>query len=196
MSKKKKVERVHEQGWTYEDYANLPDDGTRYELADGLLQALTTAPHPVHQLVISEVFNCLNQTCQSEFIIFIAPIDLILSEFDVRQPDIAMLHRNKINIVTNRGIEGSPDLIVEVLTPSSIKRDREDKKNVYAKFGIKEYWLIDPILHTLEQYILKDGRYILHEVYMDDQTVNSSHITCASFSVNEIFDSIPELPNA
>lgn len=194
--KKKDVIKEEQQSYDYNDYANLPDDGIRYELVDGTLQAMSPAPHPIHQLVCQEVSFYLKQTCQLEYITFVAPIDVILSENEVRQPDIAMIHKSRVNLVTNRGIEGSPDLVVEILSPSSIKRDRKDKSNTYARYGIREYWLIDPVQKALEQYILKEKGYILNEVYMEEQIVQSEYISCASLSMADIFSGIPDLPNA
>ena len=191
--KKKNV--IKEEHSTFVDYAKLPDDGIPYELANGVLQAMTPAPHPIHQLVSQELAYQLKQTCQHEYIIFVAPIDLILSDYEVRQPDLLMIHKDRTELVTNRGIEGAPDLIVEILSPSSIKRERMDKLHTYAKYQIKEYWLIDPIQKFMEQHILNKDRYVLNEVYMQNETIKSSHIPCAHFSMEDIFEEIPDLPN-
>lgn len=141
LNDKKREEKLLEKRLTYDDYANMPDDGIRYELADGVLEALSVAPHPIHQLVSYEISSHLTRDCQNEYIIFISPIDVILSENEVRQPDIVMIHQSKVHLVTSRGIEGSPDLVIEVLSPASIKRDREDKKMcmlymVYRNIGL------------------------------------------------------------
>lgn len=196
MDHNKKPDKIREQSLTYNDYATIPDDGIRYELFDGVLQAMSPAPHPIHQLVCQEMSYALKQSCQNEYITFVSPIDVILSNVEVRQPDVVMIHRSRIDLVTNRGIEGSPDLIIEALSPSSIKRDRKDKSITYASFGIPEYWLVDPVQKTLEQYILKEGSNLLNEVYMDKQKVNTIHIPCISFTMDDIFTGIPEFPNA
>ena len=121
---------------------------------------------------------------------------MILSENEVRQPDIAIIHKSCVNLITNRGIKGNPELVVEILSPSSIKRDRKDKLNTYAKYGIHEYWLIDPVQMALEQYTLKGNSYILNEVYTGEDTIQSKNLSCVSFSMDDIFSGIPELPNA
>ncbi|MDC3412231.1 Uma2 family endonuclease [Aquibacillus sp. 3ASR75-11] len=193
---KKKSEQVREHLITYDDYAKLPDDGVRYELSNGKLEAMTTAPHPIHQLISQEMAVLLKKSCKQEYITFTAPVDVILSNTEVRQPDLIMVHRNRIEMITHRGIEGTPDLIAEVLSPSSIKRDRVSKQTTYAKYAIPEYWIIDPIHQSLEQYVLEGKRYNLQEVYMEKQTVQSQHLACASFSMFDIFANIPELPNA
>ncbi|MDC3416131.1 Uma2 family endonuclease [Aquibacillus salsiterrae] len=196
MKSKKQPNQIKEQGQTYEDYAQLSDDGTRFELVNGELEAMSPSPHPLHQLVCQELFSTLKQTCQKEYVAFVAPIDLILSEKEVRQPDLVMLHQSRIDIVTNRGIEGAPDLVVEILSPTSIKRDRIGKFETYASFSIPEYWIIDPIHQSLEQYLLNKNNYKLVDVYQDGQCVYSHQLTCVSFSVNDIFSNIPHLPNA
>lgn len=192
-------ESVREAPLTYDDYASMPDDGMRYELAAGQLEAMTPAPHPNHQLILSELVQAIKDTCSTDYIIFFAPVDVIFSDIEVRQPDLVMLHRSRLSLLTNRGIEGPPDLVAEVLSPSTIKRDREDKRRSYAKYGVPEYWIIDMNNEHLEQYVLqidehKHG-YELAEVYNEDDPVRSSKIPCVSFSMKDIMDSLPELPN-
>lgn len=195
MTEKKKKHVIKEEPLTYDDYAKLPSDGVRYELVDGILQAMTPAPHPIHQLVNQELAFQLKETCHGEYIIFSAPIDLILSETEVRQPDLLMVHRERLDIVTKRGIEGQPDLVVEILSPTSMKRDRLDKLKTYATYNIPEYWLIDPIQKFLEQYRLQKDRYELQALYLKDEIVTSDHISCAAFSMADIFADIPGFPN-
>ena len=182
MTEKKKKHVIKEEPLTYDDYAKLPSDGVRYELVDGILQAMTPAPHPIHQLVNQELGFHLKETCHGEYIIFSAPIDLILSEKEVRQPDLLMVHRERLDIVTKRGIEGKPDLVVEILSPTSMKRDRLDKLKTYAAYNIPEYWLIDPIQKFLEQYRLEKERYELRALYVEDEIVTSDYISCVAFS--------------
>ncbi|RYG71676.1 Uma2 family endonuclease [Lentibacillus lipolyticus] len=196
MANKKHPDKVNEHPMTYADYAALPDDGFRYELASGTLQAMSPSPHPMHQLVSHELSIHLKQSCQDEYVTLSAPVDVILSDKEVRQPDLVMIHRDRLPIITDKGIEGSPDLVVEILSPSSVKRDRKEKMKIYAAYAIPEYWLVDPKQQTLEQYVLKESRYDLQEVYLEGHNIVSNHIRCVSFSMNDIFSAIPELPNA
>jgi Uma2 family endonuclease len=186
---------VREQPFTYEDYAKLPDDGIRYELADGLLEVMSPSSNAVHQLMIQQLMEVLNRSCSQEYVIFLAPMDVILSETEVRQPDIIMLHRERLSLVTKRGIEGAPDLVAEVLSPHSIKRDRHGKLQSYAKYRIPEYWIVDVNNVALEQYLLNGDRYELVEVYAGDDHVRSELLRCVSFSMNNLIASLPELPN-
>ncbi|MBS4007629.1 MAG: Uma2 family endonuclease [Clostridium sp.] len=180
---------------TYEIYAKLPDDGTRYEINNGQLEAMTPGSSVVHQLVVKKILHCIDRDCLNEYVVIPAPFDLILSVTEVRQPDLVMIHRTRLEIITRRGIEGPPDLVVEVLSPHSAKRDRQQKLHAYAKYTIPEYWIVDINNELLEQYLLEGDQYCLSEIYKEDEPVSSTRLACISFTMQEIIDSIPELPN-
>ena len=192
---KKRDQLIREQPVTYEDYANLPDEGIRYEINDGRLEAMTPGPNAVHQFVVQQIEHRMVQNCSRDFIVLSAPIDLILSETEVRQPDLIMIRRDRLSIITKRGVEGLPDLIVEVLSPFSAKRDRQQKLIVYAKYRIPEYWIVDINNELLEQYLLTDQVYKLFEVYKENESVHSEQLPCISYTMRAIMESIPELPN-
>jgi Uma2 family endonuclease len=179
---------------TYEDYASMSDEGVRYELASGKLEAMSPAPGPLHQLVLQELVDAIKDTCGKEFVVFIAPVDVILSNTEVRQPDLIMLHRSRMAQLSKRGIEGAPDLVAELLSPSSVKRDREDKRRSYARYGVPEYWIIDMNNTMLEQYVLEEGDYRLAEVYTDDAPIRSDKAACLRFTMKQIMDAIPVIP--
>jgi Uma2 family endonuclease len=193
---KKQSDLIKEQNMTYDDYAALPDDGNRYELAEGILELMSPGATARHQIVSSEIQSRLTQTCKLEYLILQAPLDVILSDREVRQPDLIMIHRSRLEIITRRGIEGAPDLVVEILSPYSIRRDKVSKRKSYAKYGIPEYWVIDPPNESLEQYILKGDVYDLAEVYTGNEHVQSERLPCIAFTMQDIMSSIPELPNA
>lgn len=193
--KLKTQDSVREERMTYDDYARMPDDGIRYELAGGRLEAMTPAPSPKHQLVLQELEDAVKKTCNQDYIIFIAPVDVILSDEEVRQPDLVLLHRTRLSLLTNRGIEGPPDLVAEVLSPASIKRDRKDKRESYARYGVSEYWIIDTNSAALEQYVLENGVYTLAQVYVGDDPVRYAHVSCVDFSMKAIMDAIPDIPD-
>lgn len=187
--------QVRESPMTYDDYANMPDDGMRYELAAGILEMMSPAPHPRHQLVLHELANAMKDTCGMDYIVLFAPVDVILSDTEVRQPDLLMLHRSRLSLLTHRGIEGPPDLVVEILSPHSIKRDREDKRKSYAYYSVPEYWIVDMNNTLLEQYVLSGSEYILAEVYTGATPIRSEKIRCVSFTMKDIFAAISDIPN-
>ncbi|TCS81816.1 Uma2 family endonuclease [Tepidibacillus fermentans] len=190
MGKKRHVEDIKEESLTYEDYSKLPEDGSHYELVNGKLELMAPAPTAEHQIISSNLIAMINQHCRLDYFILYAPIDLILSNAEVRQPDIVMIQRNRRDIITRRGIEGAPDLIVEILSPSTALKDKKNKRKTYAYFGIKEYWIVDPLHRTIEQNLLNPEKhqYDLYEVFGgDEETITSPLIPCLSISVKEIF---------
>lgn len=189
MDKRKtKDDRVREQPMTYDAYAAMPDDGGRYEIVDGNLELMSPGPSRIHQEVSIELEFALLQNCKSDYKIFHAPFDLILSPTDVVQPDILMIHRSRLHILTDRGVEGPPDLVVEIVSPGSRVRDKVTKMKIYAKYGVPEYWIIDAVAQTLERYRLVDEtRYDLDHVFEGDDRVASDKIPCATFVLRDIF---------
>lgn len=195
MNNKKEKEKkdiIKENNLTYDDYASF-EDGNRYELVQGQLELMSPSPSTVHQLLSAEIYKKIESGCSSNYFIFFAPIDVILAPTDVRQPDIALVSRKRIDILTNRGIEGAPDLVIEILSPSSLKRDKVDKLKTYAHFDIPEYWIIDPKSGALEQYVLKKDHYEIIDIFQEDESVTSPNIACVSFTMKTVMDNIPKL---
>lgn len=178
---------ARENPMTYEDYARMPDDGRRYELVDGKLEQMSPSPNRSHQLVAFQLCSLLNATCYQDYVIVMAPVDVLISPQEVRQPDAVMIHRSRMSIYKARGnIVEPPDLVIEVLSPDSLRRDKLMKRNSYAKFGVPEYWIVDPDLGTLEQFSLSASRdYALVETYAGDEQITSEHLSCVSFSMDD-----------
>ena len=128
----------------YDDYLRLPDDGKRYEILDGELY-VTPAPSPLHQRVSKRLQRKLEDYFEARGLgeVFNAPIDMILGRHDVAQPDILVV--TDPGQISGRGIEGAPLLVVEVLSPSTRRHDREVKMRRYAALGIPHYWIVDPV---------------------------------------------------
>lgn len=194
MSEEKRIKshKIKESGLTYDDYLAL-DDGNRYELANGILELMSPTPSVIHQLISFEMQKIIARNCETDYIILYAPVDVILSATEVRQPDIVLVHRKRFNIISKRGIEGAPDLVVEILSPSSLKRDKIDKIKAYAHYKIPEFWIVEPELGILEQHILNNGRYELINIFQKSKMVTSPNISCVSFTMAEIMDKIPQL---
>jgi len=184
---KKREERIGEQPVTYEVYAAMPDDGNRYEIFDGTLEMMSPGPSVIHQSVNGDLQFILKQSCNSDYLIFVAPLDVILSRTNVVQPDLILVHRSRMEIVTNRAIEGAPDLVVEVLSPGSRKRDKVKKMNIYATHAVPEYWIVDANVRTLEQYVLNGERYELSNLFECDEPVTSVRLTCVNFAISDLF---------
>ena len=189
--RKPKEDRVKEQQVTYDIYASMPDDGMRYEVLDGVLEAMSPSPTATHQTVIGELYM-LMQRCKPDYLVYLAPLDVILSQKNVLQPDLLLVHRSRSDIVTERCVEGAPDLVVEILSPSSRARDKVVKMKIYAKHGVPEYWVIDTEVRTLERYVLTEaGIYELRDLFEENDAVSSDKLPCVSFVVGELFSDLP-----
>jgi Uma2 family endonuclease len=177
---------IKESGWTIEDYYQLPEDGHQYEIFSGKLE-LKPSPTTTHQRISQRLERILIDSCENEYIIMDAPVDVIFSKNETRQPDILMIHRSREAIIEERAVVGPPDLVIEILSPSSAKRDRTVKKVSYAEFGVPEYWIVDPFNLTIEQYVLtsKTLPYELLNVFASEDTITSERLPCVSFNVKD-----------
>ena len=150
--------------WTYADLKHTPDDGKRYEIFDGEL-VVTPAPGIPHQVTVFELTMRLYLRLKEIAIAYISPVDVLLRWDRVLMPDIVVVRRERRAIVTERAIEGAPDLVVEVLSPRGATRDRVRKARLYANSGVPEYWIVDPRAKTIEVYALGDRGYCLDGEY-------------------------------
>jgi len=157
------LEPLPSSGFTYEDYVELPDDGRRYEILDGELE-VSPAPVPRHQGVSRNLLFILHGHVQERRLgsVYSAPIDVILAPATVVQPDLVYVASGRESIITERAIEGPPDLVIEILSSWSVGRDRGKKAKLYARFAIRHYWIADPRARLLDLYESADhGRYRL-----------------------------------
>jgi Uma2 family endonuclease len=147
---------------TYSDYAALPDDGRRYELHQGEL-SVTPAPGVRHQRVIIPLGSRLYEHVRARGLgeVLVAPTDCILSNVTVVQPDILYVATDRQAITSERGIEGAPTLVVEVLSPSTARLDRGRKMTLYAEHGVPYYWIVDPETRSIEAFELAGAEYAL-----------------------------------
>jgi Uma2 family endonuclease len=137
--------------WTYEEFAQLPDDGNRYEVIAGELY-VTPAPTTLHQKVVVRIVHALEQFVEQHGLgeVFVGPIDVLFEEGNYLAPDLVFVRKDRVEIVSDRGLEGAPDLVVEVLSPGTAKRDRGIKRERYRHFGVREYWVVDPDARRIE----------------------------------------------
>jgi Uma2 family endonuclease len=145
---------------TYSDYAALPDDGRRYELHRGEL-SVTPAPGLRHQRAVIALGSRLYDHVRARGLgeVLVAPTDCILSNVTVVQPDILYVATDRMAIASERGFEGAPTLVVEVLSPSTAHLDRDRKMQLYAEHGVPYYWIVDPESHSVEAYTLTGSSY-------------------------------------
>jgi Uma2 family endonuclease len=151
---------VAETHYTYADLAETPDDGRRYEVIDGEL-TVTPAPVPSHQRLIVKLVHILESHAQANGLgnVYCAPLDVVLEETNVLEPDVLFVSSSRLSIVGEKRIQGAPDLVVEILSKGTLKRDRVTKKELYARFGVKHYWIVDPFAEEIEENVLRRGKY-------------------------------------
>lgn len=149
-----------EKVWTYEDYCALPDDGNRYEVINGRLY-MSPSPTPEHQELSSRLFEALLVLKRAGGRLFYAPVDVIFPGASPVIPDLVFLRSDQVGLVTRRGIEGVPYLLVEILSPSTAGYDRTVKLNKYASAGVEHYWIMDPASRTLMMLVLDGATYRL-----------------------------------
>jgi Uma2 family endonuclease len=156
------------QHWTYDEYARLPDDGNRYEIVAGEL-CVSPSPRTAHQLSVVRLTGIFQEFTLRFGIgqIYVAPVDVLLSDTNYVIPDLAFVLDVRRKIVTDRGIEGAPDLVIEVLSPSTESQDRNVKREQYAEFGVPFYWIVDLDRRHIEVFRLAHDPHGPAEVVTD-----------------------------
>ena len=175
--------------YTVDDYLML-EEGAPFQLINYDL-VMSPSPIPLHQQILfelSEIIVLYNIEIGRKGRWMYAPMDVKLDEGNVLQPDILYItEERKKEIITDDRIEGAPDLVIEILSPSTAYYDLRQKKNVYEKYGVKEYIIIDPIEQSGEVYALKDGAYYLHQKAQNNGQLNSVVLPGLNFDLNKIF---------
>jgi Uma2 family endonuclease len=130
---------------TYDDYVLIPEDGQRHEILDGE-HYVTPAPTTWHQITLSALHLLVGVFVRQHSLglVLVAPVDVLFSEHDVAQPDLVFISNERAGILTKPNIQGAPDLVVEILSPSTRRKDEDVKGPLYEHFGVREYWMVDP----------------------------------------------------
>ena len=172
---------------TYEDYANTPDD-ERYELIDGDL-IMAPGPNMPHQDNQANLGGAMQVFVKERSLgkVYFSDTDVVLSDTDVVKPDLLFISNEREDIITYSNIHGAPDLVVEILSPSTSRRDWNEKRELYAEHGVKEYVVMDPSNRIVWRMLLKDGVLEIEETYYEGDTIALSAIEGFSIAVNDIF---------
>jgi Uma2 family endonuclease len=173
---------------TYEDYVALPSDGNRYEILEGEL-AVTPAPSTKHQTASGNLFFLLTQHIKTNDLgkLFHAPVDLILESTSVLQPDLLFVSKDRQTIITDRAIEGAPDLVIEILSPTTSRSDRVTKAQIYARHKVPAYWIADPEEETVEVYLLNADSYRLIATLQGEIPLPAPPFTNFKLAAKEMF---------
>jgi Uma2 family endonuclease len=153
---------IHRVVLTYEDYLAMPDDGRRYEILDGEV-AVTAAPVTLHQVIVGNLYSVLRDHVRGRRLgeVFFAPLTVVLANTTVVEPDLVYIDNERAGQVGERGITGPPSLLIEVLSPSTAGTDRGPKFQLYARYSVPCYWIVDTDARALEAYELGVDGYRL-----------------------------------
>ena len=172
---------------TYADYLETSDD-ERYELLHG---ELVMAPAPLidHQYVLINLIIAIGAFVKKHNLgeVYSAPIDVVLSDLNVVQPDLLFISNERAHIITPDNIQGAPDLVVEILSPSTAERDRSVKFELYAEHGVHEYWIVDPDARTITVFLLNGGAFEEVDTYSEGETLTSPMLAGFTFTLEGKF---------
>lgn len=151
---------------TYEDYRAMPDDGRRYELIEGEIQ-MAPAPGTQHQRISRNLEFILHAFVEQHRLgeMLDAPVDVILDRGTVVQPDLLFVSTPRLDMISRRGVEGPPDLVVEILSESTQSLDRGAKRQVYARYGVAHYWIVDPESRAIAEHVRTGTDYELRATH-------------------------------
>lgn len=164
------------------------EPGFIYELINGEI-VKKGAPNPKHQLASGELFAQLHAFIRKKKLgtIMTAPLDVFMGEYNALQPDLLFVAKAREEIITSNGVEGAPDLIVEILSPSTMKHDRGSKMKIYRQHQVREYWIVDPKNQSIEVYQLKNNEYDLASFAVEEGEITSEVLPGLSLAVTSIF---------
>jgi Uma2 family endonuclease len=172
----------------YDDFAAIPPDGQRSELLDGRLE-VNPAPALLHQRVLGrlhvEMMLALDEPGLAH--VFISPVDVIFAPTTVLEPDLVVVSPGRASILTHRAIEGVPDLVVEVVSPSSRVWDKQNKSAAYARFGVPEYWIVDPDASCIDLLRLSGDAYVLHRHFEREERLSTPSFAELDFELVRVF---------
>jgi Uma2 family endonuclease len=165
-------------------------DDAYYELINGYLMK-KSAPRPQHQNISMYLSIEIGTFVKNRGLgkLFASPIDVFLDDLNAVQPDLVFIPTENQAMITDDGIIGIPDLMIEIISPSSVLRDRVDKKNLYERLNVKEYWIIDPQYQDIEIYSVQNGRYELYSgVTMFEGELKSTIFEGLTIDLAELFE--------
>lgn len=175
--------------WTYEDYLALPEDGNRYEIIEGVLY-VTPAPIADYQYPLGELFALIRNFVKERKlgIAWQAPFEVHLSQ-ETRpvQPDVLFIRADNLPPVGAKFFEGVPDLVIEALSPSTLRADKTVKFLAYEKAGVPEYWIVNPTKQSVEVYVLVAGTYQQHGDFSGDDLITSAVLKGFEVIASELF---------
>jgi len=182
----KVIEVPQKEVYTYEDYAKLPE-GAPYQLIGGKL-VRTPAPSTRHQDILKKILARLYSFEEKGLgKAFCAPIDVYLEETETYQPDIIFISKERLAIIEEERIKGAPDLVIEILSPSTAYYDLKKKFKLYEKHGVKEYWIVDPEDKSIVVYENREGKFTLTQEVVEKGRIQSKALPGFELEAKDIW---------
>jgi|SRR5688572_31316492 len=171
---------------TYKDFLEMPDDGKQYELIEGEL-ILNPAPIPRHQLVAGNLYHAIRNYFDQHDIgkVMHSPIDVVLADDVLLQPDLIIIRNEHLSIIGPKNIQGPPDVVIEVLSDGTRRKDEIVKRKLYERYGVAEYWVVDPANGTVTIYRRSGTSFARIEA---GGTVATPLLPGFALDINVIFD--------
>jgi Uma2 family endonuclease len=177
---------------TYADWASSPDDGLRREIIDGELY-VTPPPSIEHQRISREIEFRLHRLLTEADLgeVFDAPVGLCLDDENVFEPDLVVVLKGSKARIAEQAVMGPADVVIEILSPGTARRDLTTKRAAYETHGVREYWIVDPEAQAIEVLALESLRYVRHGLYRRRDTLTSSVLPGLSMLLAEVFPARP-----
>ncbi|MBI4565995.1 MAG: Uma2 family endonuclease [Planctomycetes bacterium] len=172
---------------TVDDYMKLPE-GTLAELIDGEI-LMSPSPTSRHQIVVGRMYEALSQFVHPRGLgqVLLSPLDVHLPSGDVVEPDLIYISSERRNILQD-WIRGAPDLLIEIVSPYNIERDRLVKRELYARNSVNEYWIVDPTEKSVEVLMLSGGRYAPGGYFKKGDVLRSPILPDLSLQMTGLFE--------
>jgi Uma2 family endonuclease len=175
--------------FTVRDYRQMPEDGRRYEVIDGIL-LMAPAPNRYHQRISRNLCRIVYQFLHEHPIgeAYDAPFDVYFDDLNVVQPDLVFVANASREVLAPEGVVGAPDLVAEILSPGTSKRDLRDKRDLYAKSGVKEFWMLSPEEHQVQVYLPEVDRIKPARILAEGETLETPLLAGLKILVAELFE--------
>lgn len=177
---------------TYDDFRRLPEGPPYYELIGGEL-LLSPAPTIKHHTIVSNLYVALRSFAKTRVLgkAYIAPVDVVLSDEDVVEPDVFFVAGDRLDLVQDDGVHGPPDFVMEALSPSDPRRDRKRKRDLYERFGVREYWIADPEQQVIEVLLHDGARFNSAGTFRPGDRIESRVLAGFEVDVSDLFNPEP-----